>query len=280
MIPWAALGAFVLAAVVATIHTVAILAAPPERLLGHFGALPSPGGSQEPTKSALADMAIATGLAVTPPLWVVPGCDAVNACVVGLDPRRSVVGVTSGFVERLSQDDQRAVFANLMARLRDGDVLWATAVASVMGPVWGLRDSQLASSDTDVSAPRASGAGAGGGLIAFFILAFLGLIMTELLMAGHQRACRAAAEKADAEGMLLLKDPMQMLNGLSRVLYAGNTVHGAGEAYSMLFYCWAGFGYAPEDDPEMERIPRLREVLGAQGLATSDWVAPQLGATA
>jgi hypothetical protein len=34
---------------------------------------------------------------------------------------------------------------------------------------------------------------------------------------------------------------------------------------SALFYCWAGFGYAPEDDPEMERLGRLREVLGAEG---------------
>jgi hypothetical protein len=46
-------------------------------------------------------------------------------------------------------------------------------------------------------------------------------------------------------------------------------VPAAGDAYSMLFYCWAGFGYAPEDDPEMERIPRLREVLGAAAACTS-----------
>jgi len=73
------------------------------------------------------------------------------------------------------------------------------------------------------------------------------------------------AEKADAEAMLLLKDPAEMLAGLSRVLEVNNTVPGAMEAYSMLFFCWAGFGYAPEDDPEMVRVGRLREVLGAEG---------------
>ena len=84
-------------------------------------------------------------------------------------------------------------------------------------------------------------------------------------MAGHERAALVAAEKADAEGMLLLKDPEQMLAGLENVLQANNTVPGAGEAYSGLFFCWAGFGYAPGDDPEMQRIGRLREVLGASG---------------
>jgi hypothetical protein len=68
--------------------------------------------------------------------------------------------------------------------------------------------------------------------------------------------------------MLLLKDPQEMLAALAHTLEANNTVPGAGEAYSSLFYCWAGFGYAPEDDPEMQRLGRLREVLGAAGAQT------------
>jgi hypothetical protein len=66
--------------------------------------------------------------------------------------------------------------------------------------------------------------------------------------------------------MLLLKDPREMLRALEKVLLADNTVPSAGEAHSALFYCWAGFGYAPEDDPEFERLSRLREVLGIEGL--------------
>jgi hypothetical protein len=66
--------------------------------------------------------------------------------------------------------------------------------------------------------------------------------------------------------MLLLKDPREMLRTLETVLRADNTVPSAGEAHSALFYCWAGFGYAPEDDPEFERLSRLREVLGVEGL--------------
>jgi hypothetical protein len=56
-----------------------------------------------------------------------------------------------------------------------------------------------------------------------------------------------------------------MLDALNHVLEADNTVSDAGEEYSMLFYCWAGFGYAPEGDPEMARSERLRQTLGVQG---------------
>jgi len=58
-----------------------------------------------------------------------------------------------------------------------------------------------------------------------------------------------------------------MLSALERVLDSDNFVPQAGDAYSQLFYCWAGFGFAPEDDPEFCRVSRLCEVLGAEGLA-------------
>ncbi len=91
------------------------------------------------------------------------------------------------------------------------------------------------------------------------------VLLTELLMWFHKEASWTAAEKADAEGMLLLKDPRSMLRALQRVLECDNHVPSAGETHSSLFYCWAGFGFAPEDDPEMRRVARLREVLGVEG---------------
>jgi hypothetical protein len=104
------------------------------------------------------------------------------------------------------------------------------------------------------------------GAILYFILYVFVIVITEFLLAGHQRSTMLTAEKADAEGMLLLKDPHDMLGALEKVLEADNTVPMAGEAHSALFYCWAGFGYAPEDDPEFQRLARLREVLGVEGL--------------
>ena len=52
---------------------------------------------------------------------------------------------------------------------------------------------------------------------------------------------------------------------IEHVLERNNHVPAAGDAYSQLFFCWAGFGFAPEQDPEMRRVARLRETLGAEG---------------
>jgi len=275
-LPMVMVGAVALGAALAIAHTVRMLAHPERRLPGQFGAVPTQMGAFLETKSALHDMAIAAGYPHSPQLWMIDDCDRVNAFALGLKDSRAVVGVTRGFAERLTPDDQRAVFANLMARLRSGDTLWATVVSAVMGPIWATRAAQFRAQERSNELGEGVGLAAlsqsrdgSGSIVAMFVLGFIAVVLTELMMAGHERAAMVAAEKADAEGMLLLKDPRAMLDGLQRTLEANNTVPGAGEEYSMLFYCWAGFGYAPEDDPEMERLGRLREVLGAEGLAAA-----------
>lgn len=272
-VPWMMLGSAVLGIALALVHAARMLSDSEHMLPGRFGAVRSETGTFLATKSALHDMAIASGYAHSPELWMIEDCDRINAFAVGIKEGHAIVGVTRGFAERLSSDDQRAAFANLMARLCSGDILWATVVSAVMGPIWANRNAQFRSQEAPESvdgeivpvAAAMHSREAAGAAVAWVVLGFLAVVLTELMMAGHERAALAAAEKADAEGMLLLKGPEAMLAGLARILEANNTVPGAGEEYSMLFYCWAGFGYAPEDDPEMERLGRLREVLGAAG---------------
>jgi Zn-dependent protease with chaperone function len=271
-LPYVTLGAFVLGVALAALHVGRVLVHPESRLPGAFGAVPAQSGTLPVTGSALDDMSIAAGLSCTPQLWLIEDCDNVNAFALGLRERTTVIGVTQGLCDRLSEDDQRAVFANLVARIQGGDTLGATVVSAIMGPIWGARASQFRRQDASGEGSALAGAGAVAvaredpqGVVGAFVLGFLGVVLTELLMRGHERAALAASEKADAAGMLLLKDPEQMLGALERVLDADNTVPLAGEAYSSLFFCWAGCGYAPEEDPEMERLGRLREVLGASG---------------
>lgn len=273
-LPWLSLAALALGAILAVIHVLRTLAHPERKLPGLFGALPCQQGMLPETESALHDMAIAAGFARPPRLWLIDDCDRINAFALGMNEGATLIGVTRGFAERLSTEDQRAVFANLMARVKAGDTLWATVLSAIMGPIWAQKSDQLMRQNAPEDEPTWADALSGGaleggarenpeGVIGVFVLGFLGVVLTELLMRGHERAALAAAEKADAEGMLLLKDPEQMVTALNDVLQANNTVPGAMEAYSALFFCWAGFGYAPEEDPEMARLGRLREVLGA-----------------
>lgn len=228
-----------------------------------------PGVARE-TRGVLRDIALAAGLGRTPPLFIIdtPG---VNAFALGSRASSLRIGVTQGMLDRIPLAEQRAVFANLVARAIAGDTTLATIVSVLMGPIWAMRDFDLRfepamgvyrDAETGVGKPaprdwRASP----------LLLYGLAVIVTEVLAWYHKEAAWQTAEKADAEGMMLLKDPVIMLRSLENVLGRDNHVPTAGDAYSQLFYCWAGFGFAPEDDPEMRRVGRLRETLGAEGAA-------------
>lgn len=234
-------------------------------------------GTLMSTRGALHDMTIAAGLKVTPTLYVIDTPN-VNACVVGRSPKRVRICVTRGFIERIPLDEQRAVFANLVARVISYDTLWATSSSALMGPIHAWRNGQLRRDPRIVAEPDApstpppGGLGGGSGQAGGFVLAALvtygfAVVFSEILSWYHQEAAWRAAEKADAEGMMLLKDPHSMLGAIEHVLDRNNHVPTAGDAYSPLFFCWAGFGFAPDDDPEMRRVARLRETLGAEGVA-------------
>lgn len=243
-------------------------------LIKRLGARITARGEIAEVKRVLKDMSIAVGFEHSPPLYLID-IDTVNAFAVGRSYETAAIGVTRGFVERLTPDEQRAVFANLMARVRSLDTLSATVVSALMGPIWEIREHDLRARDDSsaqqeerLSAISASGQKSGEAYLLWFVFYGLVVVVTELLSWWHQNAAWMASEKADAEGMLLLKDPRSMLAALESVLKADNFVSRAGDAYSQLFYCWAGFGFAPEDDPEFRRVSRLREVLGVEGLAS------------
>lgn len=244
-------------------------------LVKRIGATLVPQGELLDTKFALKDMAIAAGLPVAPALYVMPD-SSTNAFVFAARRRRAVIGVTEGFVRKLTVDQQRAVFANLVARLVCGDTIVSTGVTSLMWPVHAWRESRMTADDghelTDMAEAMQSGDRAeqersrSAGDVAAYVAFGVGFaVLAELVAAGHRRALLTTAEKADAEGMLLLKDPVTMLAALRRCIELNNVVPAAGEAFAELFYCWTGIATDDEDDPEWVRVSRLKEVLGVMG---------------
>ncbi len=148
----ALLAATSLAAVGGAIAWSAVALTRSERwLVRRLGALISPKGADLPTKMALKDMAIAAGVTPAPALYVLETTN-VNAFVFAASRRRPIVGVTRGLVERLPVEEQRAVFANLVARLVSGDTIYATGVTALTRPLWSVRDRQLRRSAEEDSA--------------------------------------------------------------------------------------------------------------------------------
>lgn len=88
-----------------------------------------PGDLRE-TRSALHDMCLASGLSPTPAMYVIE-TPAVNALIVGREEASPVVVVTRGMAGLLSVDEQRAVMAHLLARMRIGLSPTAEGMSSV-----------------------------------------------------------------------------------------------------------------------------------------------------
>ena len=245
--------------------------------------------------SVVTDMSVAGGLPARPRLLLLQAEQgSVNAFALGTSRSQPVIGVTPGFLESLTLDEQRAVIATLSARVITGDIWFATALAALMGPLKAIREARMSGESAkaiaegcggcgDVS-PSGCGDGCGDGcsgldldegcagaivVVVFFVLVavltYLAVITAAWIVTLWGRALhRTAYEKADAEGMLLLKDPTPMLSALEKVSRSSTTI-GAGDAsYDGIFYA-ATSGRPQVDKREERRYRRLREVLGIEG---------------
>lgn len=249
----------------------------------------------------VGDMGLAAGLTGTPRL-VVFETDSVNACAIGMHRTDPVLGLTRGMLDALSKDEMRAVVATLVARIAAGDIVFGTALAALMGPLKAVRESKAmlgtaaggcfdGCGDLGCSNPGCSDDGCGclfdalsgddapGGCLAAIGIAVFAAVVIATTYAAVVSAAwivtlwgrllhRTAYEKADAEGMLLLKDPGPMLSALKKCMTSTNLV-GVGDAsYDSIFYV-ATSGIPAVDAVERRRFDRLREVLGTDGLAAA-----------
>jgi Zn-dependent protease with chaperone function len=244
-------------------------------LLKRLKATLVPRGELLDSKLVLKDMAIAAGFDVAPSLHLLDTPN-VNAFVFRARDRRPVVGVTRGLVTRLTVDERRAVFANLTARLVSGDSAVSSAVASLLAPLQWFRAHRLRAIDEEDAMMRRaleerradpwSRREQAFPISGLFLPVLFPLILAgEILAAAQRRSHLVASEKADAEGMLLLKDPRNMLSALERSIRLNNNVVEADHSLGDLFYCWTGDSTDDESDPEWHRVARLREVLGVEG---------------
>lgn len=264
----------------AVIYEVWALGRPEKWLINRLDAQFVPKGEELETKMVLKDMAIAAGLPVAPALYLLHTFN-INAFAFKAPGRRPVVGVTEGAITRLDVSERRAVFANLVARIASGDTMVSSAVTALLAPLQWYRSHRVAALDVEDAMMRAAiearkenpaSDSTGGFSSVALLLPFLVPIILagEILAAAQRRSQLTAAEKGDAEGMLLLKDPDAMISALERCVRTNNVVVEAGQSLGDLFYCWTGDSTDDEDDPEWRRVARIREVLGVWGNVPND----------
>jgi Zn-dependent protease with chaperone function len=299
-LPWVVFAAFLTLLALGALVAAVQLANAQDWVRNRFKAEPLPDGHPG-LVSAVGDMALAAGLAQPPEVWLLDA-PSVNAYAIGTTRGRPALGVTRGFLEELGDDEQRAVVATLVARICAGDILFGTALAALMGPLRAVRDSGSAASGATACATDGCGGcgdsgcsnldgcgdgcgslgdlggddAAGGCLAVVGIALFLalvaaityGAVMTSawIVTLWGRALHRQSYEKADAEGMLLLKDPAPMLSALRKAVQSSNEVGDGDFSYDGVFYVPTSGTRRIEPD-ERRRFDRLREVLGVEGAA-------------
>jgi len=250
-----------------------------------------------PFLSAVHDMSLAAGLSKPPRVIVIEAPkDSVNALALGTTRSDPLIGVTQGLLDRLDVEEQRAVAATLIARVVAGDIMFGTALAALMGPLKAVRESRSsggsavgAVADAGCADPGCADAGCSDGCVdglgdsdgcagavgVMLFLALVALITYAAVLASAwivtlwgRALQRTNYEKADAEGMLLLKDPAPMLSALEKAVASSNLVGDGDVSYDGIFYA-ATSGTARVEKVERRRSQRLREVLGVDGMSAT-----------
>ncbi|TLM74016.1 MAG: hypothetical protein FDZ70_07450 [Actinobacteria bacterium] len=291
-------GAFLLLLLVGSIIAAVQLSNAEDWVKSRFKGRELAEGEAERFRSSVHDMTLAGGLGVQPRIILLP-TGAVNAFAIGTTRKRPVIGVTQGLLDTMSDDEERAVVATLVARIVAGDIMFGTALAALMGPIKAIRGSAGAGAGCasegcqgcgntgcsgadldgcgdaagclgDLDSDSAGGCGAALVVIVFLAivaaLTYAAVVTASWIVTLWGRALhRTGYEKADAEGMLLLKDPLPMLSALRCAITSENRVLDVPDpSYDSIFYV-ATSGKPSVDRAERRRFVRLAEVLGVEG---------------
>jgi heat shock protein HtpX len=171
------------------------------------GARPAAPGQHPQARRALDTVAIAAGLPVTPPLYVVDD-PAPNAFAAGRDPAHAFVAVTTGLLETMPRRELEGVLAHEISHVRNRDVRLMSLAAVLVGVIALASDLLLRVTLLGGGRGRDRRAGAlpFAALLAAAVLAPLGATLLQLALSRRRefQADASAAEiTGDAEGMAL-----------------------------------------------------------------------------
>lgn len=237
------------------------------------------------TLSALHDMCLAAVVKPVPSLYVTTD-PALNALIVGLRADTARIVVTTGLMERSSHSVQRAVFADLLARFREGGVGWTTNLAVLMQPVRMLLERW-----SDLTRPLRSTTGFSLVVVTTLISLLFAYVFGRLLWGpaffwalmllaasvpasicclwatfacldlSYRGAYRRLAFNADADSVMLLRDPAEAAAALTAITSQATWLV-AGHRYAYLTYADASLprpkGVASKVD--RARLERLEEL--------------------
>ncbi|HET7693640.1 MAG TPA: M48 family metallopeptidase [Gemmatimonadota bacterium] len=176
------------------------------------------------------EMAIASGMPV-PAVYVIDD-SAPNAFATGRDPRRAIVAVTTGLVEKLDRDELQSVIAHELSHVRNYDIRYTTLVAVTVGAIALLADFALRrlwwagptrSRNRDASLPL---------ILIAVLVAVLAPLSARLLQAAVSRRRETLADLGSAE---MTRYPEALARALEKIEADPEVLEAANRATAPLY---------------------------------------------
>jgi heat shock protein HtpX len=210
------------------------------------------------------EIALAAGIP-TPHVYVIDD-SAPNAFATGTSPKKGIVVVTTGLLDKLNRDELQGVVAHEIAHIRNNDVQLLTTLAIVAGLIPLMSDFMARSIFYSSGRRRGKDGDNAIFIVLGLALAVLAPIFSKLLelAVSRQREYLADATAAELtrypEGLASAleriaadTEPLEAANRATQHLYIINPLRHSGEAFISLF---------STHPPTTDRVRRLRGLAG------------------
>lgn len=183
--------------------------------LASVKAFPAEGPQYFRLNSRVEGLAMAAGLP-KPKVYVMPSPE-INAFAAGRDPEHSVICVTQGALEKLTDPELEGILAHEMSHIANYDIRFVTLVAVMVGAV--SIASELFLRSMWYSSGRRNSRGRGGSLgIILLLLGIILAIVAPLIVKLVQFAISRKREyMADAGSVQLTRYPGNLISALKKI---------------------------------------------------------------
>ncbi len=212
--------------------------------LRSVNAKPAEGDKYRHLRNQVEGLALASGMP-KPRVYVMDSPD-INAFATGKDPEHSVICVTEGALQKLSDRELEAVIGHEMTHIRNYDIRFVTLIAIMVGIVSII--SQMFLRSMWYGGGRNRGKGSGNAI--FLVLGIILAILAPLIVRIVQLAISRKREyMADAGAVQLARTNSGMISALQKIKadYAGGPKTQVNAAVAPMFLA----------DPVKQRISNL-----------------------